>query len=289
MLNMPRNELWMALPCWEELSGAHAPLMDEVGLRIWLAILAVVEPPALIPVSRFLFIPDEARSWLSCKEGVDLGNGLVEEKKTHACLHGQWLAEFDHRLAVSLGEGVVALEIIDSSDDAHGFGSAQHGYLEFGDALGCRGWITHSTVRKFFDLTGQTICSSRTMLDFSALIRLNDVDENLGSMFQGPRNTLCFSKIALTSAKSVVTTAQARPALLLRRYGLQKVAVVRLLMEHMGGSASEIMAKVGSLDSPFQIATSDSWDIGALFDMADRYGALGADVYVGPALETGAP
>jgi len=268
----------MALPYWERLTKTHAALLDAEGLRLWLAILAHAGPGGQFPVSRFFFLPNETHSSFSCMEGGGHDTGFAEISVAHAQLQGEWLGEFDRGIVLSLGQGTMQLDIVEDRDEASGFGQAQRGYIEFGQSLYARGYMTKASASRFFELTGQTLLSDGAMLELSSMWILNDLDDALGSLMYGPRDALAYGKVALSAPRTRATLAPGRPALQLHGFGARKVAVVSLLMRDLGLSAGEAAQRAGRLEQPLQVAVAPPGELESILDMADDYIAAGATV-----------
>lgn len=281
MWDLPRDQLWMALPFWEKLKGEHAGLLEQEALRLWLAIAASVKGEC-IPFSRLLFHPDEALSSLSIEEGPQLDRQLVDVGRTRAQLGGTWFAEFDRKIIVALGAGTATLQVVGEGASGEGYGRAQRGFVMFGVEPAAHGWIRERSLRQVFELTGQSILSPRAMLVFADFNRVDPGDFDPDRLSMGPAGSVAFRTVGLATPRLEASVAPSRPAMFLHAFGLQKLGVVRLLMRDLNASAGEVAARVGDLARPFQVARADQDEIDSILDLADEYAAAGAVVRVGP-------
>jgi hypothetical protein len=275
MWEMPRDQLWMSMPYWERLTEAHASLLDAEGLRLWMAILANNAGEEKYPISRLFFLPDETTSSLKCVEVAEGAADFAGVARTSAHLQGEWLGQFE-REVLSLGQGTATLDIVESPEDASGFGEAQRGYVEFGPTVHAHGFITKSSVKNFFELAGMTVFSRGAMLELSFLLPLNGWPEGTASQMYGPRGAVGYGQVALSTPRTAASVALGRPALLLSGFGNQKIRVVRLLMRDLGICAGEVTQRMGALEQPFPIAVAGPDELEAILNLADEYAEAGA-------------
>lgn len=276
----PRDELWMALPCWADLQHQHALLLDEEGLRLWLAIDACAGGLGGFPVARFLFQPDEATSFLACREGGTDFTDTAAAARTQARLNGAWLVEFEGGVVRALGAGTLTLDVVDTPGPTFAFARRQYGFFEFGGVLSGHARISTASVRRFFELTGQGVTSGRATIELAVPMRINACERGPEALVYGPSDSVAFLEIGLTLGRRDAANPADRVALVLRGYGPRKVEVVRLLMKWTQANAGDVAARVGDLAQPCQLMVGEPYEICNLLDRATQLQAAGADAYL---------